>query len=137
MNGIIAFIAEKVPFVKRLWDAVDGYKTYLAGAGFMFTGISTMAGALAILVGQFAALNGFAADLAWAQGLKHDPTMLAIGGGWLAVLHGWTVIAQRHAADKAASAVPVAPAPVVAPPASVPAVPPAPLAPPHEAPPGA
>ena len=100
MNSIIAFIATRIPLVKRVWDAVDGFKTYLAGAGMCLTGIAAMVGAAAILVNQFAALTGFAADLTWLRGLKHDGNAGALLAGWGVFLLGLKTIGQRHALDK-------------------------------------
>ncbi len=125
MNGIIAFIAEKVPFIKKLWDSFSGYKEYLAGFGMMLSGIAGCLTIIAVWISQLTYLKDLAAVLTWAQSLKHDPASAALIVAWAGVLQGLKVLGARHAADKAAiiaPAQPVAelPAPVVPPAPPVP-----------------
>jgi hypothetical protein len=109
MEGIILFIVEKVPFVKKLWDAFDGWKEYLAGAGMMFSGLAGCLGIIGIWVAQVSDLKDSAAVFAWAQSLKHDPASAAIIVAWAGVLQGLKIVGSRHAADKAAIAISAAP----------------------------
>ena len=117
MESIIAF-AEKIPFVKKLWDAFDGWKEYMAGVGMMFSGLAGCLAIVSIWIGQLSSLKDLAAVYAWAQSLKHDPASAALIVAWAGVLQGLKIIGARHAADKAAGAVLVVP---VVPPKTPPA----------------
>ena len=103
METIIRFIS-MLPFVKKLWDAVDGWKTYLAAVGLMLTGLAGLLGGLAGLIRELTFLANFAAIFAWSQTLIHDTYAQAVLAGWAMFLVGLRNLGQRHALDKAAEA---------------------------------
>jgi hypothetical protein len=98
-----ALLAAVIRFTRigKLFDLIDGYKTYAAGFSMIFTGLGLMFASAATLAGQFGALTGLAADLAWLQGLKHDSNAIEFMAGWGSFLLGVQTVGQRHAQQKA------------------------------------
>lgn len=121
-GGLVAF-AVRVTGLGWVWEKIDGAKTYIGAVAEILTGLGAMvtaAGAeLNLFVGQ---VHGIADLWNFAQALVKNPgpAALALLAGWGVVLHGWGVMAKKHAEDKrhaellAAAAAP-APAPVSAP----------------------
>lgn len=118
--------------LKKLWDKIDGYKTYIGAVAMMLTGLSSMFGALASELNAFIAqAHDIASAFTFVQTVAHnwqtDPTAILFMGGWLAFVHGWTTMAQRHATDKATPAAPAlsqtAPVPTLPTPAPAPSAP--------------
>ncbi len=75
---------------KSVWDAVDGAKTYIAGA------VSLLTGAAGILQELAVPLAAHSVSGVWSviKGLPHD-------NSWLMIVGGLTAVGLRHSQAKA------------------------------------
>jgi hypothetical protein len=86
----------------KIWNALDGYKTYAGGAGQM------LAGGAAILMGasqwldKVAAAESLGAIVDMAKNAQGDPATLVLLGGLATFSSGLAKIGQRHATEKSA-----------------------------------
>lgn len=85
-------------------DALDGYKTYIAGTCEMLTGLAAMLGAAASLLPHFMEGKGVQGIYAVLTGPELPIAKATFGGGWILLVHGFKGIGQAHAAEKAALA---------------------------------
>lgn len=86
-----------------IWEKIDGWKTYIQAGAEMLTGVAGMAAGAAAEADRFVAqvhglsdLVGFARDLV----KNPDPAAIACAVAWGTFLHGWGVMAKKHADDK-------------------------------------
>lgn len=98
MGTIVNFLMRAVGLGKAV-DALDGEtsKTYMGGIGLMLTGLATMAGGAAGLIGEIAAAHGGAEYLAIARGIPHNASVGLILAGAAGISKGYAAIGQRHA----------------------------------------
>lgn len=101
MNKIIAFILDHSG-VSKVWDILDGKKTYATAA----LGILTSLAGLGVELAPILAAHNTAGLLVFAQALPHDAS-------WLSLLAALGLLGLGHKAEKAA-AVAVVEAPPVA-----------------------
>lgn len=102
MNSLIS-MAVKFSGFGWVWDKIDGYKTYIQAAAEMLTGISGMALSAAAESTNFvASVHSIGDTWAFVQMLfKHpDPPAVAFTLAYATVIHGWGVMAKKHADDK-------------------------------------
>lgn len=86
-----------------VWDKIDGCKTYIQAAAEMLTGLGMMATAGAAELNSFTAgVHSIGDVFNFLQSLTKnpDPAALAFMAGWAGLLHGWGVMAKKHADDK-------------------------------------
>lgn len=86
-----------------VWEKIDGAKTYIQAAAEMLTGAAAMLASAASELTNFTTnVHGIGDLWAFAQAMAKnpDPAALAFMTGWGVVLHGWGVMAAKHAADK-------------------------------------
>lgn len=86
-----------------VWEKIDGCKTYIQAAAEMLTGLGMMATSGAAELNSFTAGVHSLGDLfKFFEALTKnpDPAALVFMTGWAGVLHGWGVMAKKHADDK-------------------------------------
>lgn len=84
----------------KVVEALDGYKTYLAGVSLMLTGAATAMTGAAGLLNEVLPLHTLADYLAWMKALSHDTNMGLIAAGAAMVSKGLADIGNRHATAK-------------------------------------
>ena len=101
--GTLIAMAVKFSGFGWVWEKVDGCKTYIQAVAEMLTGVSGMTAAGAAELSRFVAEVHGVSDLwGFVQGLMHnpDPPAIAFVLAWGVVVHGWGVMAKKHADDK-------------------------------------
>lgn len=138
---MIAF-AMKLVGLGKIWEKIDGTKTYIQGAAEILTGLGGMALSSSVILTNFVnTVHSLGDTVNFVQGMvsKLPPEALAITAAWGVVLHGWSVIAKKSSEDKkhdelvaataaAAGTVPAPATPEAPAPAPVPPAAPAPAA---------
>lgn len=111
MNDIIAF-ALRFSRVQALWDAFNGYKTYVGGAALMLLGAGKVLIGAAGLITQLQGCGSLAAAVEFARYLTASNLNVAsISTGWASFAAGLAAVGLRHAQAKYAAAAPVPPQP--------------------------
>lgn len=90
-------------------DALDGYKTYIAGTCKMLTGAAAILGALTSFLPHLATGHGLSGVIAVLTGPDFPVAKAAISGGWLVMLMGLSDIAKAHASEKLSAQVQAVP----------------------------
>ncbi len=103
-NGLLNLLL-KFSGLGWVLDQVNGYKTYIAAAGKIMTGLATLCGGVAAVLGEMGPLVTAQDYLNWAKALAHDPAALAIAAGVHFIADGLTDMGQRHAIAKSAALV--------------------------------
>jgi hypothetical protein len=86
--------------INRALAAVDGYKTYLAGASMILTGLGTATTGAVGLVNEIIPLHTLADYFGWAKGLSHDTNAGLVAAGVAMMGKGLGDIGNRHAIAK-------------------------------------
>lgn len=128
MKGNLIALGMRLVGLGDLWDRIDGMKTYLGASAEILTGLGGVLVAAATLISNFvAAVHSLGDVINFGQAQMDHPStpVIALTMAWAAVIHGWGVMAAKHAEDKrhaellVAAAAPVAVTNVVVAPTSI------------------
>lgn len=104
MKWLLNLLA-KLSGAGKLWSALDGKKSYLAGGSQLAGGAASILSGVAALLAQGAALGSLGDAVGWAKGIPQDQAWGLVLLGWKMVADGLATVGLRHAHEKAAAPV--------------------------------
>lgn len=100
MNNLIAF-GLRLTGVKKLWDMVNGYKTYIGAVSLLLLGFGKILIGISGLLAVLASCGDLACGVELVRGLSQsDPNVASIVAGWVAIGNGLIGLGLRHAQSK-------------------------------------